>query len=226
MAAPSPQSRAPPPPGPPPVRPMGGPYYGPGYGPMGYGYGYGRGIGGSGGMVFGIIFLLIGLAIIYFGITGVLSGNASKNWPTTPGTMIVSNFTSTYSCDNNNGCQTYYNLVLEYSYSVSGKSYMGNMLSLSSSSSTSYNYVYGIINQYPPGANVTVYYNPSNPSQAVLQTGTGSGTYILLVLGLIFAAVGAFVALSRRSNRPPYGMQQSPQTANNQMGGNGQSIQN
>jgi hypothetical protein len=48
----------------------------------------------------------------------------------------------------------------------------------------------GIVNQYPDGAPVTVYYNPVDPSDAVLERGGTSGIRVLYIIGGVFAAAG------------------------------------
>ena len=56
-----------------------------------------------------------------------------------------------------------------------------------------------LVNQFPEGAEVTVYYNPDNPTQAVIVPGIGIGNYfafavgaVFLVLGIIFLFLGLY----------------------------------
>jgi hypothetical protein len=47
-----------------------------------------------------------------------------------------------------------------------------------------------IVSRYPDGAPVTVYHNPADPSDAVLERGGTAGIQILYVIGGVFAAAG------------------------------------
>jgi hypothetical protein len=48
-----------------------------------------------------------------------------------------------------------------------------------------------ILQRYPVGKPVTVYYNPARPQQAVLEPGVAGVAWVLPALGLLFATVGS-----------------------------------
>ena len=179
--------------------------YGPGMGH--YGPGGGRQVSGKGAILLGAIFLLIGIGVLYFGVGEYMSGQASQSWPTVQGVIITSNYSSSYSCSNNK-CNTYYAPYVFYTYTENGQSYRGNKVTPLDSSSTSFSYVSGLMAQYPVGMQVSVHYNPGDPSLAVLQPGATGDNIMLIIFGLVFAAVGAFVALKSargggQANPPP-----------------------
>jgi len=82
--------------------------------------------------------------------------------------------------------------VVIYDYNVNGQTYRSDRVY--------YSRVYGsrgqssVIN-YTPGTEVTVYYNPHNPSQAVLKTGNPSTRYIQVFMAGAFFMAGVILLL-------------------------------
>jgi hypothetical protein len=63
-----------------------------------------------------------------------------------------------------------------------------------------------IVDRYPDGATVTVYYNPADPSDAVLERGNTPGIGVLYIIGGIFAVAGLlflFGSATRRVHTGP-----------------------
>ncbi len=146
-------------------------------------------------IIMGGIFALVGLVVIILAVGQIQLGTASKSWPSTNGTVQVSSMTSSYGCHGKSGCYYTYVANIDYAYNVGGVQYSSGQLNIiGSASSRDPSYIQGLVNQYPVGESVQVYYNPATPSQAVLQPGVQSGSYALVVFGLIFALVGLFVA--------------------------------
>jgi hypothetical protein len=52
-----------------------------------------------------------------------------------------------------------------------------------------------VVDSYPVGAAVTVYYNPTKPSDAVLDITNTRGVKGMLVAGIIFIIVGAIAGI-------------------------------
>ena len=83
--------------------------------------------------------------------------------------------------------------VVQYSYQVGGRSYQGSRIAPGPE-------VGGtgagkIIERYPVNSQVTVYYNPQNPSDAVLETKAPSQWIMWLVLVIINVMLGGMAAL-------------------------------
>ncbi len=136
-------------------------------------------------IVGGTILLLIGLVILAIGVPEAVTGIQSLGWPSVQGTITRSILT--ISLDSRS---SYVNI--SYSYSVNGVDLTGNSISTAgvgytfSESSTN-----ALLNQYPQGATVKVYYDPGDPSMAVLQPGIYWFTYFVLIVGAIFTLAGA-----------------------------------
>lgn len=132
------------------------------------------------GAIGGSILLLnaILLATIFF--TQRKAG-AARSWPTAAGTVLESALESRRS-SNNRGWVNYPRVI--YTYTVSGQSYASSRIA--PGMEVGGTGAPGVIAKYPPGAQVKVYYNPQNPSDAVLETNTPASVKILwLVLVIV-----------------------------------------
>jgi len=60
-------------------------------------------------------------------------------------------------------------------------------------------YAHAVVLRHPDGREVTVFYDPTNPNNAVLERGAGSGSAFLLVFAVVglLVATGAFVSERR-----------------------------
>lgn len=81
--------------------------------------------------------------------------------------------------------------VVRYSYSVNGESLSGDRYSLGGGSTAleANNRAEALAKgkeAYPPGSEITVYYDPERPSSAVLAPGLNWGSFVPLILGLLF----------------------------------------
>ena len=144
-----------------------------------------------------LFLLLLGGLGLFFGI-GILHlpmAVASLSWPTVEGLIISS---EVYE-----GCCGEYSEgwwpEVSYGYSVGETAYVSDKVEILDvgDSSTSY-FAQQVILRYPVGKQVMVYYNPEDPSMAVLEPGIPDNHYlfslflavialapILLILGLL-----------------------------------------
>lgn len=87
---------------------------------------------------------------------------------------------------------------IHYEYRVNGKRYTGKRVSLGEDLGD--HDVAGMLDRYPLGSSVTVYYNPANPAEAVLERDAPEGvwrTMIILVIVLIALAVGGSIGFDK-----------------------------
>jgi hypothetical protein len=112
-----------------------------------------------------ISFVLLILNAIFLGIIFFMRRKmaAVSQWPSTMGTVLMSTLERRYSSDS--GSTDY--PVVQYSYQVSGQTYQSTKLAPGPE-------VGGtgagkVVARYPAGAQVMVFYNPENPSEAVLE---------------------------------------------------------
>jgi len=117
---------------------------------------------------------------------------ASNGWPTTKGTITTANVA--YKESTSSDARGSYSVFLEYHFKVKETTYSGQKIAFGVSDAISglnrgEEASRDIVNNYPPGAEVAVHYNPSNPAQCVLKPGPTIGLYFIIAFAL-FAIVG------------------------------------
>lgn len=105
---------------------------------------------------------------------------AASQWPSTMGTVRMSMLESRSSSDNS-GSTNY--PVVHYSYQVGGQMYQGSKIApgMEVGGSGAGN----VIARYPAGAQVMVFYNPQNPSEAVLERKAPAQWVMWMVLAIL-----------------------------------------
>jgi len=133
--------------------------------------------------VFMFIFDAIFLGIIFFTQRKVAQ---ASSWPSTMGTILMSMVQWRSSGSSSTSGANY--PVVMYSYQATGQVYQGNKVAPGPE-------VGGmgankVVARYPMGTQVMVYYNPENPSEALLERGTPS---IVKVLWISLVAADVFM---------------------------------
>jgi hypothetical protein len=94
----------------------------------------------------------------------------------------------------NSAGTTYKTAMVKYAYSVAGKSYEGNRVKVEIGTSLS------DAERYPKGKQVTVFYNPENAEESVLEQG-GAGSWLIGLLGLGSLWYAGYFLVSRRKQK-------------------------
>lgn len=146
-----------------------------------------------------LLLLVGGAAMAIFGVSFIKAGFASKSWPTATGeirhTRIVSERSS-------NSSSRSYSARVTYAYAVEGRTYTSRRYSLGDGSSTGKRYsshpkaFRATEETYPVGKSLPVYYDPTDPTSAVLKPGPTFGTYVPIVLGSLFFTSGLVAAIA------------------------------
>lgn len=125
---------------------------------------------------------------------------ASRSWPTVPGRITTSAVIEELIEDRRDDDKTSidrkkihrYQIDLRYAYRVNERDYVGI------NPNWGWTGIYGLREladkaaaRFPTGQAVTVYYDPENPANAVLEPDGRQGSFAPLVFGAISAAVGA-----------------------------------
>ena len=135
---------------------------------------------------FGMIFLLVGIILGGCEARSILH-NRLVAWQQTAGTVL--------SCEikaDHHGRTTTYSPYVTYRYSVGGREYENDELSLSKTSISDHAAVVRHAARYRSGAEVQVFYNPGDPAESFLERSGISDYAISAVFSLLFAAAGAF----------------------------------
>ena len=128
--------------------------------------------------IIGFVFLLLNgifLGILFFMRRKMA---AVSQWPSTMGSVIMSTLDRRSSDDG----YTDYPLV-QYSYQVGGQAYQG--MKIAPGPEVGGTGAGKVVARYPAGAQVMVFYNPQNPSEAVLET-KAPAQWILWLILIIF----------------------------------------
>jgi hypothetical protein len=147
------------------------------------------------GAVCGVIFILgfigVGIFLIYRSVQSRKRAEASQGWPSTVGQISESRVSHSVHTDTDGDSRDSYTPTVEYTYQVAGQEYTGGDITFG------FKQGYGnaskaqtVVGKYPVGAQVSVYYDPADPQQAVLERQAG-GYGVGLVLGIIFLVIGA-----------------------------------
>jgi hypothetical protein len=134
-----------------------------------------------------LIFGVIGLGLLVLAIVQMSKAKKASAWPTVPGTVLSSGLEEHRSHDSDGGTSVNYEPRVQYQYAIMGSPFTGYRLSFGNAS-YSYNIAARKIAAYPQGAQVTVYYNPDDPSDSVLEPKAAGGV-VLIVIGVIFVVL-------------------------------------
>lgn len=128
-------------------------------------------------------------------------GNETNNWIKTNGIITNSDIVTTehYTDPENLGFSIRNQLRLRYKYKVNDKGYIGSIISFRAQSNNKQDLLLKQ-KKYPINKTVYVYYNPENPNQAVLETGSEIRLPIIFTsITLVFILLSYF--LWRKSYR-------------------------
>lgn len=125
-------------------------------------------------------------------------GIRSNNWSATSGTITDSTINEFRDPDNNT---VRYSPVIHYEYRPDhpdfvGQTLQGERISFRSYSSNTPHVSEELVSRYRAGESVTVYFDPANPNNSVLETGTSLGSVILTGgAAIVLITLGFFAAL-------------------------------
>ncbi len=133
----------------------------------------------------GAIFVVIGLASSWAAFLDHRKAQAALAWPATQGKVLFASVREV------RGDSTTYKPDILYEYHAHGLHHSAKVWRFGAFSNSSKSKTEAIIAEYPYGRDITVFFNPQNPADAVLVP--GEVTWVArFVIGLVFAAVGLF----------------------------------
>jgi hypothetical protein len=138
-----------------------------------------------------VFYLLAGILLVGWESYSAVLSFQSRSWNTATGTVTKSKLERRHRSRGRSS----WHPVVEYRYRVKGKTHestrthFGDLSSFSSLFSWDGN---GVIERYPKGKSVKVYYNPNNPTQAVLEQDLGLSTYVIIGVGLLLCGFSTY----------------------------------
>jgi Protein of unknown function (DUF3592) len=138
------------------------------------------------------VIILFGLVLFGLGARNVWRAAACARWPTTGGTVLASGISNDTTVDRKTGATSVaYSAKIVFGYNVDGKDYttetiyFGQVVGSGDSSEAELRRI-----RYAPGAQVKIFYNPSDPSIAAVKPGVNLEAFLLPGAGLGFAVPG------------------------------------
>ena len=138
-----------------------------------------------------LLFIVAGGVMSFFGVRQFTQAKASPAWPTVTGVITVAELGK--QMGNERDESTTYSADISYDYLVNDRSYVNGAVSFDGVKSSDPSTARRILKRYPVGKQVTVYYNPSDPQDAVLEPGLTAGSWFLPSFGGGFVVVGIAV---------------------------------
>ena len=153
----------------------------------------------------GIVFIVICSLMLIWAVSIILSSLKTSNWPTASGNIIRTSIefekgTKKPGSDAPGTWDSYYPKI-EYQYSVSGNEYRSSKVEAIFSGKASCNTEWQakkIIEKYPEGRNVLVFYDPKDPSRACLESGIPWRlVFPIILFSFVGIGMGFYLALFR-----------------------------
>jgi hypothetical protein len=154
---------------------------------------------GAGPRVIAGVLLAFGLTFACIGTHKLLKARASLDWPAAPA-EIVSAEIETSAHHTKNGSSTSYAPRITYRYTVDGRTYDGSRAAFAYEASQAA--AAEFVRRFPPGSHVDAYYDPRDPSEAVLVRGGQGIIWGFIGAGLAFATLGAWLLGRSLRTRP------------------------
>lgn len=155
-------------------------------------------------IIVGIIFAGAGIYMTVTGVSIIRKARASVDWPAVAG-RITGSEVKVHRSETGTGrkrrTRTSYKPAVMFAYKVEGVPYSSDKVIFGSDSYDSRYKAEKVVNKYPAGTDVTVYYDPESPDYAVLEPGMKSSSYAMLIMGIVFLGTGvitSFIGLIRR----------------------------
>jgi len=140
------------------------------------------------GMALTAAALLLGIGLAVYARFDSIAARKTTVWPSTEGHIIASEQTGT---SGNPGAR------ITDTYTVDGQEYQANQLSASPFADMFR--ANAVRRKYAKGSTPTVYYDPTNPTNAVIETGTPTATFGVFLAGLIVAALSITAFTQRQT---------------------------
>lgn len=139
-------------------------------------------------------FTLAGLIMLVLLWSARRQAAEASTWPVTGGHVVAStveHYRNRVGGARSGTLATFYEAVIEYSYRVDGREYHSTQIGFGGKLAGSEEFAQAKAARYPEGTDVSVHYDPKNPSNAVLDLKVGYAGP-LLAIALVFFALALF----------------------------------
>lgn len=141
----------------------------------------------------GLFAFVLGALLLWLGWRGQQKVKASMSWPYVLGKVVAASVRQVVERgDADTRDTTHYVPFVQYEYQVGGQNYQGNRLAFQEKGYNSHKKAFNLVAAFPVGGPVSVFFDPANPQNAVLER-KAHGNNVLLVVGgiLVLAAIAS-----------------------------------
>jgi hypothetical protein len=135
-------------------------------------------------------FLIPGLIIGALGVTTISKAKDSAKWSATNGKVVVSQLMVSGSSKGNS-----YSPLIRYQYHVGESQFEGQNIGFGVGFAATRRLAEPYLVKYPLESSVTVYYNPQNLGESVLENGLRKKSFFGFAAGLGFCFVALWVSI-------------------------------
>jgi len=143
-----------------------------------------------GGTIFGLLFTGVGLIMFVQFFRQFRTSKKSKEWPSAEGRVVEAVVEQKVDTDTDGSYDRRYAPRIIYTYSVHGQTYTSGQANIGARRWYSSQARAEARLTHRPEQRVTVYYDPDNPAQAVLEAGSTRGAWGTFFIGIGFTAIG------------------------------------
>ena len=136
-------------------------------------------------LCFGGFFFLAGAILLFFAIRTRRKSSASMAWPSTTGQISTASVRQNSATDEDGHVNFTYSPIVEYDFPVNGQAFKGRRINYGITASPTREAAQKEVDRFPIGRQVTVFYNPEKPSEAVLEKKVVTSK-VGLILGIVF----------------------------------------
>ncbi len=136
----------------------------------------------------GALFILVGIAQVFLSSGRAIRAARSLSWPTADAVVLSSDVVTT-TTERGQRVSTQIEAVVEYAYMIRGQEYRTSRIYFTGGAS-SYAAARELVVQFPTGTAVKAFYDPENPSTAVLRPGVSSLDFLSIGLAALGTVVG------------------------------------
>jgi hypothetical protein len=148
--------------------------------------------------IFPWIVVLVGASAMGLGVENTLRARSSLAWPSVEGRITsasVERKSSPSTTRQGSSDSITYRPQIVYAYAVEGTSYTGERISYGGYATSDPADARRVVERYPEGRAVRVYYMPERHGECVLEPGMAGVPWLLLALGLVFSGAGIAMVL-------------------------------
>ena len=144
-------------------------------------------------IILSAVMLILGLYHTDRGISAIWAAANSPHWPTA--TALIEGA----QVKRQHGRMEFFSPLIDYAFLVNGRKFLSSEVAPGIDSYFSRDSALAVVRKYPVDSNATVYYNPNDPSESLLEPGMTLRSWQRLVYGTLFLNFSIFLGIGTYS---------------------------